>query len=431
MARCNEELFKLLSQDTVEKTAEVELHIKRKLDDCRRINAMKPIDVSGNYTVDQYKRPANAFECKRTGCVNTGLLVLSTAGDTATYKTTDSTEFANGVITFYAYVEDTADLPVAVTFKIGDEQAMTNADVYTVEIAEVDADGFAPVVVLLDAPPTSVEGAGWTPSSAGSYIQVSADKVAGFSSFSIQDALENFELYDIIKMRCVSNLGDDQSLNTIEEECKAAQYDPNINTLPFSLTSTMVSANFLKANPLYGKGTQTTGFRPATVKKTAEAYTVGTEDYAKITLSDANQDVCASIAVQYQDDCSATILTALSIPTIIDVDAGHFLVRPNADGTTDIIFNKVHDGREFLISYPKIAEIKDHVFSTDFINDSEAKLVVPRKLDDGTEFIEVYENVLVTGFPRNITNTTSTFTWSFSVARAADGNFYHAQEIVG
>lgn len=431
MARCNEELFRLLSQKKVAEADEIELRVKRKLNDCRRINAMNPVAVTGTPAPDMYRRPLNRFECNRKGCVNTGLLMMAAANDTATYKTTDSTEFANGVVTFYVYAEGTT-FPVAVTFKIGDEQAMTNTDVYNVAITQdmVRDDGFVPIIIRLDDPPASQEGNGWTPSAVGSYIQVTADQIVGYSSFSFQQSLDDFELYDIIKLRCITNAGDDQSLSVLEEKCQDAEYDTNVNTIPFSVTANLVSSNYLRANPMYARGTDTVGFKIQTIRKTVEAYTVGTQNYGRIILSDANQAECARIAVQYQDDCDAMMLTAFSVPVITAIDQGHFLVIDNDDGSTSIIFNEGHVGREFLISYPKTMEVKKSVYSTDFLNDAEASLVWTRHLSNGTEIVDVFDNVFITTFPRNITDTTSAFTWAFSIARAADGNFYYTQEIV-
>lgn len=430
--RCNNaELFKLISNDKIKENDEIELRIKRKLADCRRISTLKPVQASADATADQYNKPANKFECKRTGCVNTGTLSMALANDYAVYQAMyDGTEFTAGVVTFYVEAPTT---PVTVTFSIGDDVALTDANVYEKEITAdmVGADGFAPVVILLSDPPTSVEGNGWTPSAAGqNFIKLTATEVAGYSSISIQNALSSFELYDIIKMRCVQSAGDDTTLSVIEEQCQAVQYDQNVNTMPFSVTSSLVSSNYLKANPMYGKGENVKGFQIANVKKTVEAYTVGTKNYGKITIADANQNECARIAVQAGDDCESSMLLALSVPTLIDVDAAHFLVIDNADGSTDIILNEQHVGSALLVSYPQTAEVNESVFSTDFLGDAEASIVWTKHTSDGKTYVDVFDNVFVTSFPRTISNTTATFAWQFSVARDADGNFYRTQEIL-
>lgn len=423
--RCNEELFNLVTQDKIQENDEFELYLTRDLPDCKRISALKPVAVSGDSKPNQYRRPVNRFECMREGCVNTGLLMMTAADETATYHAAfDATEFAGGVVTFYVYPDETATFPMTVTFKIGNEQALTNANVYTQTITEdmVGEDGFAPVVVLLADAPDSTEGDGWTPSPTGAYIQLSADKVAGYSSIAIIDALNDFELNDVILMRCVQNAGDDISLNTIEEACTEAQYDKNINSLPFSMSATKISSNYMKGNPLYGKGDSTTGFVPMTTKKTIESYTFEGEEYGRVILADANQDECGRIAMQIVDECATDMLSELSIPRIVDIDEGHFLVIKNDDGTTDLIVNKEHIGREVRISYPALRDAEMAVYSTDFLGDTKARLVHRKKIG-GVEYTIVYDNVLITTFPVSISTDSAVFNWSFAIIRDKNGYF--------
>lgn len=430
--RCNsEELFKLISNPKIGKDDELEYRAKRKLPDCRRISALKPVAVSGDSTPNKYRRPENRFECNRKGCVNTGLLMLAEANATATYKANfDATEFAAGIVTLYVRPDDNAEYPVTVTFKIGNEQGLTNADVYTATITEVGDDGFAPVVIDLSKAPASTTGDGWTPSQSGAFIQLSADKVVGYSSISIFDGIEDFETYFIIKMRCIDSAGDDASFNILEEQCQEVKLDENVNTGTFSVTANMVSANYGQANPMYGKGTNTEGFQIATTKKTVESYVVDGTTYGKITLPDANQAECQRIAVQVADDCEATMLTALSIPTLIDVDEGHFLVIDSTDGTTDIIFNAEHVGKDLLVSYPQLADVEESVYSTDFLNDTEGSLTWTRYQEDGSKIVRVFDNVFVTGFPMNQTREGTTFNFTFTYARDTNGNFYRDMKIV-
>ena len=430
--RCNDELFKLISINKIDPKDEIELRVKRELDTCRRINAMHPVAYSGDTqpSTNTYARPENKFECSRNGCVNSGTATLASAEQTLTYRTGDATEFSAGVVTFYVAPGENA--PAAVTFKIGDTQAMTNADVYTVNItaAMVGDDGFAPVVIDLSQTPSSVVGNGWTASSGGAFIQLSADKIVGFSSIAIFEALEDFELIDIIKMQCVTSAGDDMSFSTIEDTCQAVAYDSNINTLSFSLTANMVSANYFRANPMYAAGDKTEGFYTRTIKRTVEAYSYGGNNYGKITLADANQDECGRIALQIVNDCEPTILRLLSIPTIVNVGEEQYQVINNADGTTDIIVNAVHVGSELRVSYPQTAEILEATFSNFNLEGKEGSLVWTRHLSDGSTIVDVFDNIFVTTFPRSISNTAATFSWAFSAARDADGNFYREQTIL-
>lgn len=434
MGKCYDELFSTISNNKIETDDIFELSLNRKLPDCRRINALHPVAVSGDSAPDRYARPTNQFECRQTGCVNTGLLMMVEADETVTYRAQyDATEFAGGVVTFYVKPEEGAEFPITVTFKIGNEEAVSNADVYTRVITEdmVAADGFAPVVIILGDEPTSTTGDGWTPSASGSnYIQLSADKVVGYSSIAIFDELKDFALFAVIQMKCVQSAGDDMSFSLIEEQCQEVQYDKNITTLPFSMNAQQVTANFMQGNPMFADGSREIGYIPTTVRKVVESYEVDGVTYGRIVLPDMNQDECGRVSVQIPDDCSATILQALSIPTLIDVEPNYFLTLANEDGSTDVIFDESHIGKSLLVAYPKLIEIEEWVFSPDFLNDVQARITHARTLSDGTKLVYVFDNVFITSFPMNLTNTTATFNWSFSIARDREGNFFRVQKVI-
>lgn len=434
MGKCYEELFKTVSNNKIDKDDIFELALNRKLPDCRRINALRPVAVSGESTPDRYERPNNQFECRQTGCVNTGVLMMAEADETVTYRAQyDATEFVGGVVTFYVKPGEDAEFPINVTFKIGNEESVTNANEYTRVITEdmVAEDGFAPVVIILADEPTSTSGDGWTPSASGSnYIQLSADKVVGYSSIAIFDELKDFALFAVIQMRCITSAGDDMSFTLIEEQCQAVQYDKNINTIPFSMTAQEVTSNYMQGNPLFGDGSRDFGYVPTTVKKTVETYEVDGQTYGRIALPDMNQEECGRVSVQIPDDCSATILSALSIPTLVDIEPNYFLVLNNEDGSTDVIFDESHIGKTLLVSYPKLIEIEEWVFNPDFLNDVDARITYTRTLSDGTKLIFTYDNVFITTFPMNLTSTTAAFNWSFSIARDREGNFFRVQKVI-
>lgn len=433
--RCNDELFKLISVNKIDQSDEIELRVKRDLDTCRRIKTTAPYATSeGTLSTNIYRRPNNKFECSRNGCVNSGTIFTTEASQRFIYRTGDATEFVAGIVTFYVTADYEGQFPVTVTFKIGDTATLTNADVYTKTFTQADFDtddGFVPVIIDLSATPSSVEGNGWTASAGGAYIQLSADKTdVGFSSIAIFESLEDFELIDVIKMGCVTSAGDDMSFSTIEDTCQAVKYDQNVNTLSFSVTANMISANYFRANPMYAAGEKTEGFITRTVKRVVEEYTVDGKQYGRIVLADANQAECGRIALQIVNDCEPTILRMLSMPSIVNVGEEQYLALNNADGTTDIIVNAVHVGMELRVSYPQTADIREAVFSNKNLEGKEGSIVWTRHLSDGSTVVDVFDNVFVTTFPRNITNSSATFSWSFSAARDAEGNFYREQTIL-
>lgn len=437
MARCtNEVLLNKIGLDPIKENAEIEFRLRTDLPDCRKISADAYIAASETPGYSKFRKPQNRFECMRTGCVNTGTINLATADATVTYRAMyDAVEFANGVVTYYVYVPQGTTFPVVATFKIGDDAALTNADVYTVNITQamVTSDGFVPMFIDLSQTPASVEGNGWTPAPTGAYIQLSADKPVGYSSISIFDTIEDFETNDVVKVSCISTMGGTSDVELIQNRCQDAQYNDSINQLTFPLTGTRATPNYHKLNPLEGRGDAVTGFDTTTVKKTVEAYTYDTKNYGRVTLADAYQDVCGYFAIQIADSCDVTeaSLTELSVPTITDIDAGHYQIIKNADGTTDIILNEEIVDMGIIVSYPKRVQIEEYVGNPDNLGSVHVSMLVPVQQSDGVKMVYIYENVFVTSFPTTITNETAEFAFTITIARDANGHFYKRQRIIG
>lgn len=435
MAKCNSGvLLNKIGMRKLDQNQEIDIRIRKDLPDCRRINAKDYFAVSGDVSFNKFRKPENRFECMRKGCINSGLLMMGEADETVTYRVMeDAVEFANGVVTFYVYPD--GNVPATITFKIADDSALANANVFTVTVTadQVTEDGFAPVLIDFSTPPSSVDGEGWTATSSGAYIQLSADQVVGYSSIALFDALEDFELLDVVKVSCLSTVGSSADLELVEATCQESQYNDQITQIPFEMTGTKVTPNYWKLNALMGKGSSVTGYDMTTAKRTIEAYANGGANYGRITLPDINQDVCGLVAVQIADSCDATdaALTQLSVPTLIDVDEGHFQVIKNNDGTTDLIFNAALVGMDILVSYPKTATIEERVANPDFLGDTHVSIVWTKYQDDNVKIVDIFENVFITSFPMTITNETVEFAFSFAVARDDEGNFYREQRIVG
>lgn len=433
MARCNlDALLDTIGEKKLTKQEEVTFTTHRDLPDCRKINTKNFVEVSGEYTWNKYDRPANRFECMRTGCANSGTLNMAAANETALYHAAyDATEFAAGVLTLYVKLAG-ATYPVAVTVKISDEKALTNADVYKVSIKEADVteDGFAPVFIDLSSKPASTEGDGWKASTSGAYIQLSADKIIGYSSISIFESIFDFEINDTVKVTCLSEVGGSFDVDALEATCLQAGYDDSVSSFDYTITGNKVSPNYWILNPMMGKGDRTEGYFPNTVEKTVASFNNGA--YGYVRLPDVYQDECGYFAVEIVDECNITdaYLAQLSIPVLANVDEGHYQIIRNEDGTTDIIVNKVLIGKSIRIAYPQAVDIEDEmVANADNLNSVRTKMTVPRTTTDGVRYLLVFENVLITSFPATINTEETQFSFSISIQRDKNGDFFRRQRI--
>ena len=430
MARCNNEtLLKKINLNTLDQSTEIDFRIRKDLPDCRKINTNKFTDISGAYSYNKYRKPTNRFECMRKGCVNTGVLMMDAAEETATYHAMfDATEFAGGVVTFYVYPDEGAEFPITTKLTISETDEFTDANVYEVEITEdmVTDDGFVPVMINLANPPQSEEGEGWTPSQAGAYFKLESDKKVGYSSISIFDSIEDFDLNEVVTISCLTSIGGTFDLEVVEAQCQEARYNDQINTLTYPVTGTKITPNFMNLFPMLGKGKNDVGFDMVTVEKT-----IG-ED-GKIILPDLNQDVCGLVTVQADDACDITeaMFTQSSATDIEDVDEAHFIINKKEDGTTELVFNEVQAGVKVLVRYPKTVEIEEMVANADNLNSAQVSMIVPVYQNDGTKYVYIYDNVYITSFPMTITSDTAEFAFTITIGRDDDGNFFRMQRIIG
>ena len=432
MARCNvDALLDMIGEKKLTKEEEITFSIHSDLPDCRKIDAKSIVESSGDYTYNRYDRPVNRFECMRSGCANTGTITPAQAAQTFLYHAPyDATEFAAGVLTMYVKAAENA--PVAVTVKISDEKALTNADVYTVTVnaADVTDDGFAPIFIDLSKVPTSVTGEGWNATRSGAFIQVSLDKVAGFSSISLFESIFDFEINDTVKVTCLSEIGGSFDVDALESTCLQAGYDDSVSSFEYTVTGNKVTPNYWKLNPMMGKGDRVTGYFPNTAQKVVESFDNG--NYGYVRLADAYEKECGYFAVQIVDECNITdaYLTQLSIPVLATIDEGHYQLIRNEDGTTDVIVNKVLIGKSLKIAYPMKVEVEaEMVAHTDNLNGTRVRMTVPRTYTDGGRYLLIFDNVLITSFPATINTEETEFSFTINIQRNKDGVFFRRQKI--
>lgn len=428
MARCsNDELLKKIAQKKYESNDEISLSVRRKLPDCRKINTKNV--VSGTVAYNRYDRPENRFECAADGCSTTGTATVTGSGEW--FMNADATEFAAGVLTFYVKA---STLPLALTVTIGDAQALTAADVYNVTLTEAmkGADGFIPVVIDLSQTPTSQVGGGWVASANGAYIRIAGEETASFgvSTISAMDSLSDFATNATVKIACISSAGGSYDISTIEQTCRKAELDDSISQLSFPISGRLLTPNYYLLNPMFGKGSETDGFKLNTVKKTVASYTYGEATYGRVVIADAHETECRFWAAQIADACNAFEgqLEELVIPQIVNLDEGHFQVIREG-GSVSVIFNANLVGKEVLISYPQAAEIEEFVMDTDNLNGVETSMTVPYHFDGGVEELHVYDNVLVTSFPFSISNADQEVSFTITILKV-DGKFFRIQRFI-
>lgn len=420
--RCdNNTLLKKIDLKAVSKDLEIDFRLRKDLPDCRKINTRNAVAVSGTYSYNKYKKPVNRFECDREGCITTGLLMMSTEDETATFRAMyDATEFADGVVTFYVFPDSGVTYPITVKFEISANDQFADADVYTISLTDgmVTSDGYIPVQVTLATTPTSVEGNGWEPVATGAYIRLSADKVVGYSSISIYDSLDDFDLLESVTMSCISTIGGTFDLELVTQQCQEARYNDDVQSLEFPVTATQVTANYMNLFPMLRKGNSQVGY-----KMTTAVRTIGSD--GKITLADVNQDVCGYITVQSADKCDVGTYAHSSSINVSDIDDGHFIVVKNADGTTDVMFNTSQAGVEVLVRYPRKVSISERVANVNNLNSSQLSATIPF----GENILLVFDKVFVQSFPIAWTNEENSFAFTFAVGRDSEGNFMRVFEI--
>lgn len=439
MTRCkNDTLITKIGSEKLQKTTETEFVRHNYLPDCRRIIASKYVNTLETARYNKYAVPANQFECVRQGCVNSGTLFVP-SGTEVIYKAQwDAVEFANGVVTFYV-----ADTDGTLTFKISDTQSMTNADSYTVDMSKIQAgaDGFKAVVIDLSKAGTEV-GNGWTPNHVSAYISITVTTAqgettpaVGISSIAIFDTLEDFETTATVVLACLSQLGAAWDFEPVEATCfgNGGIDDENIDTFEKTVTAKALTPNYHILNPLYGKGNATTGFDIMTTEKVVEEGTGDDSPYGVIVLPDKAADECGFVSVARADECNVTDahLTELKVPSRVDVDEGHFFVIDQEDGSAKIYVNEALIGQTMIVRYPQVVEVEEYVYDVDNVRNTRFRWSYTRTYTDGVKYRFVFDNVIITSFPDEITDEEGEFEFTVTIQKDATGRFGRAYRIIG
>lgn len=433
--RCDmEELITKITTNKLDKRTVVSFALQGGLPDCQRINAkdyLKVVDsthtdvdvnLAANY--NRYDKPENMLECdNEQACLNTGGLPVGATTNYIMYKLPyDGTKYSSGIIAFYVKGFTGAK---AVTLEISALPIFEDADVYTQQVTGKGAD-YVPVIIDLSKAPTSTEGNGWTATAAANYITINvADANGVISSIAVFNSIEDFDNNDVVQVGCLTTVEGDDAIDAAEATCANPNAQHDLTTAPTferTITGTKMTKNYLKLNPLNGKGSATKAYEITTQKFTA----VEDGDYAKVVLADAYADECGFIMV----DAGCNLLTRYDIPVEVAVDDEHFIAKKQDDGTVAILMNKNLAGHEVKITYPREANVVETIADLDNVDTvvKRTKMYVPYTLSDGTKMAKVYGKVLVTSFTDNLGTDEAEFSVTVSIQRSEDGHYYHTYE---
>ena len=437
MAKCkNEKFMSTVGVNKLTKNVEVDFDVQRNLPDCQKISAGKYVSTTAtNPRYDRFKIPKNQFECMQGSCVNSGTLYLTAGAETVYKFKLNATEFAAGVLTFYA-LGTTGNAEVTVS----DTVDFTNADKYTVDLADMahGEDGYTAVVVDFTQAPADI-GSGWSGTGEAIYVKVKLSAATGLSTLAMFESMADFAVSTHVIARCLSGVDGSWDLDVAEETCfKKGQFDTSdLSGIEKTVSYKAITPNFWRLNPMYNKGSLTKAWDKETVEATVKALT-GT-DYGYVTLDDIDQNECGFISIQALYDCresqnvSDALLERLAIPSKIDMDEDHYQLIDNGDGTTTILFNQVHIGRSVLISYPKVVDVTDSFeFTDEVVNEVRTRMSYVKCFTDGSKYRFVYNNVLVTSFPDALSeDEEAEGELTLNIQRDANGRFCYAYRILG
>ena len=436
MAKCkNEKFMSTIGVGKLTKNVEVDFDVQRNLPDCQKISAGRYVSTTADSPrYDRFKIPKNRFDCMQGSCVNSGTLYNEGAETVYKFKL-DATEFAAGVLTFYALgTTGNAEVTVSAT------SDFTDADKYTVSLADMAQgdDGYTAVVVDFTQTPTDI-GNGWSGEGEAIYVKIKLSAATGISTVAMFESMDDFAVSTHVIARCLSSIDGSWDLDVAEQTCfKKGQFDTSdLSGIEKTVSYKAITPNFWRLNPMYNKGSLTKAWDKETVEVTVKA--LADTEYGYVTLDDIDQSECGFISIQALYDCresqnvSDAMLERLAIPSKIDMDENHYQLIDNGDGTTMILFNKVHIGRSILVSYPKVVDVTDSFELTDEnVNEVRTRMSYVKCFTDGSKYRFVYNNVLVTSFPDALSeDDEAEGELTLNIQRDSNGRFGYAYRILG
>ncbi|GHU63498.1 hypothetical protein FACS189418_6910 [Clostridia bacterium] len=442
--KCDTARFPVIGVKKLDPFTEVDFSVFREVGSCitkktKDYYALFLPGVSDTVTYNAFRKPDDFFNCVRFGCSNTGTLFLtnqdtgaSTLG--ASYEIlSDATSFSSGVVTFYFYASVAGDHNI--TFTIADitDKAFNNADVYQLTVNTPVSNTYAPAQVNLFTPPDSVLGSGWGITSRGAMIKVEsttpAGSTIGLSSIALYESLADFEVENVVKLRCLDSNSGNMTVDASSSTCFGATYDETTISIERTLTGKQVTPNYWLLNPLLKRGEKTIASLPKTTERVIESLTLDGIAYGVINLEDMNEEECGEISVSLSDSCNVAESQLFKLNAVIaDIleENQYFLDKEEKR----LLFHSFLVGEKVIVSYPQKVEVEHFRGTDEALNETKVKMKYTFMASDGTKYIVEMNNVLVTSFPNNLSSTDeTTFEFTISVQRDEEGNFFHLYRV--
>lgn len=445
MGRCsNDDLLRKIGNKSYTKRTEVTFDVSKDIDRCVRVNARNPISViSSTEEYSQFLIPDDAFNCNAKGCRNTGTLIMSGTVDgevSARYAVPyDAKEYYAGLVTYYAYFPVAGTYTVTTSISSIRDPEMANKDTYQEKIT-ITEPGFRPIIINFEEPPTGTTGSGWQADEAGAIIEVTfanddpeAIIQAGLSSFYFYDSVEDFEVNEVVKIACLTDISADLTVDASDATCFGSQYDPDSASIEYTVTGKALTPNYNSLNPMHGKSKRETGWFLTTDTRPVQETTINGIRYGYIQIPDISPDECGFVAVQLADLCNVeeSQLHRVNSPVPININENQYIVLDgkitNINDLGLILFNENLIGQDVIVSYPQHTDVKVKVFSDENINTVHTRMYIPFSWTDCSEKYYYFPNVLITSFPMGFSSSGDgemEFSFTISIQRNNDGVFW-------
>ena len=186
-------------------------------------------------------------------------------------------------------------------------------------------------------------------------------------------------------------------------------------------------------NPLYGKGEATEGWDTTTAELVIEQGTGDDAGYGVIVLADKYPGECGFMSVARADNCNVTDahLVELIVPSKVAVDEKHFFVIEQEDGSAKVYFNEALIGQTMIVAYPQKVDVEEYVYDIDNVRYRKTRWSYTRTYTDGVKYRFVFDNVLITSFPDELTDEEGEFEFTVTIQKDATGRYGRAYRILG